>query len=343
MEDLKAFLIDLIERFPTTYFNELRKLKDFAQVKSDILTQTSFVDQYNISLASRIYLIVNDMPSTPKCIVCGNPITSNIRSMAKGFRLHCCRKCAVESDHRKSAYQTTCIQRYGVSNISKSDQCKQKKINTSLRHYGVDNPAKSDIVKETTAQTNLARYGLACPLMSDSIRQKSIQTNIIRYGVPSYSQTTEYIEKCKSTNNDKFGVDYPNQNPEIRRAAQKKYKFDNLQFDSKPEIAFYIWHRDNNSDFEYQPSISFEYSVNGRTYSYHPDFRVADKYVELKGLHFFKDRDPTKQMINPYDAKLNNVYEAKHQCMIANNIVIITDFTKYLKFAKNKYGVKWYI
>ena len=43
-------------------------------------------------------------------------------------------------------------------------------------------------------------------------------------------------------------------------------------------------------------------------------------------------------MINPYDAKLNDVYEAKHQCMIANNIVIITDFTKYIKFAKNKYG-----
>ena len=41
----------------------------------------------------------------------------------------------------------------------------------------------------------------------------------------------------------------------------------------------------------------------------------------MKGNHFF-DGD---KMINPYDRTQDELYEAKHQCMIKNNIIILKE------------------
>lgn len=47
-------------------------------------------------------------------------------------------------------------------------------------------------------------------------------------------------------------------------------------------------------------------------------------------------------MICPYDRKSDGLYEAKHQCMLANNIKIITDCSMYLSYIDDKYG-KYYL
>lgn len=43
-------------------------------------------------------------------------------------------------------------------------------------------------------------------------------------------------------------------------------------------------------------------------------------------------------MINPYDRTEDAKYEAKHQCMIENNVKIITDCSVYIEYVKNNYG-----
>lgn len=42
--------------------------------------------------------------------------------------------------------------------------------------------------------------------------------------------------------------------------------------------------------------------------------------IEIKGDHFFRDNDPSKDMICPFDRSKDMLFEAKHQCMIENNI-----------------------
>ena len=49
--------------------------------------------------------------------------------------------------------------------------------------------------------------------------------------------------------------------------------------------------------------------------------RVDGKLYEVKGDQFF-DGD---KMINPYDRSQDGLYEAKHQCMIKNNIIILKE------------------
>ena len=51
-------------------------------------------------------------------------------------------------------------------------------------------------------------------------------------------------------------------------------------------------------------------------------------------------------MINPYGRKdkpekvkfRDGLFEAKHQCMLKNGVKIITDYSIYIEYVKNKYG-----
>ena len=157
------------------------------------------------------------------------------------------------------------------------------------------------------------------------------------YGVEHYSQTAEYLEKCKMTNKKNYGTDWPHQNREFMRNMQKRYIYNNISFDSKPELAYYIWLKDNNIKFEYQPNVSFEYEYAGEKHIYEPDFIVENIYIEIKGDHFFKE-DGT--MCNPYDHSQDKLYEAKHQCMLSNNVKIIrsNEYKTYMQYVERKYG-----
>lgn len=125
-----------------------------------------------------------------------------------------------------------------------------------------------------------------------------------------------------------------------------KYKFENKTFSSSYELAYYIWLKDNNINFIYQAdSIPFDFY--GVTKHYVPDFKINDRLVEIKGIHFFENKDPNGKMICPWKHKndtlekiklRNELFEAKHQCMIRNNVEIITDCSKYIEFVETKYG-----
>lgn len=127
--------------------------------------------------------------------------------------------------------------------------------------------------------------------------------------------------------------------------AKTLYKYNDILFASKWELAYYVWLKDNNINFKYQLD-SIEYEFEGITKHYVPDFEVNGVIQEIKGLHFFENNDPSKRMINPYRRKIDkpeivkrrdNLMEAKHQCMIRNNVEIITDCSKYIEYVETKY------
>ena len=129
-----------------------------------------------------------------------------------------------------------------------------------------------------------------------------------------------------------------------------KYKYDNIKFSSSYELAYYIWLKDNNINFIYQAdSIPFDFY--GVTKHYVPDFKINDILVEIKGIHFFENKDTNGKMICPWKHKndtpekiklRNELFEAKHQCMIRNNVEIITDCSKYIEYVKTKYGKNFF-
>lgn len=295
------------------------------------------------TLATKMYWVLNDLDDFPECMneKCQNTLEGkNVKSLKSGFQKHCCAQCAKESSERKRRYEQTCIEKYGVKNISQNESIKHMKRQKALSKYGVDNVAKADEVKTHIKKTNMQRYGTSMFMNSSEGKQQIANAMLMKYGVRSYSQTDEYHEKVKTTNLKKFGVEYPNQDPEFRKAAQSRYQFDGVNFDSKPELALYIWLKDNCDDFEFHPDNRFEYVHKGKTYSYCPDFKICGVFIEIKGLQFFKDKNINGQMVNPYDHSLDALYEAKHKCMLDNRVIIISDAQckRYIEYAQQTHG-----
>ena len=79
---------------------------------------------------------------------------------------------------------------------------------------------------------------------------------------------------------------------------------------------------------------------------YFPDFKIDDMLFEIKGDQFFK---PNGTMTCPYKRKeqtneqytaICEQFEAKHQCMLKNNVVILrhTEYCMFLCYVSKTYG-----
>lgn len=241
-------------------------------------------------------------------------------------------KTAEQREISKLKRQETCLKLYGDKNYNNKEQAQQ----TMLERYGGTTTLTSNL-KQNVQQTNIKRYGGVSPMCSTVIVDKLKETYIQNNGGMGFA-SKNVLEKFKINYKEKFGVENSSQNPLVRRKQATKYKYENINFDSKPEIAYYIWLKDNNIDFEFQPNVKFEYLYENKLYYYIPDFKVENEYIEIKGLQFFKNYDINETMINPFDSTQDAKYEAKHQCMIKNNVKILTDTKIYENYVKNKYG-----
>lgn len=254
----------------------------------------------------------------PVCEECGN-IVAFVNSKQSGlFQRFCCRKCANSNELTKQRVREYNLKTYGVP-VTSQAQCIKDKAKAHFQEiYKVDNPWQAEECKIKAKKTKYDKYGDE----NYNNREKSEQTCLDRYGGISNMHSIE-----------------------IQRKQRQRYVYDSISFDSAPEIAFYIYLKDNNIPFKYQPNISFEYSFDGKLHKYFPDFKVGDIFFEIKGDHFFKDG----KMICPYrDKSWSDVkyeiecakYEAKHQCMLVNNVVILTskDYKMFIMYVNQTYG-----
>jgi len=141
-------------------------------------------------------------------------------------------------------------------------------------------------------------------------------------------------EKCKEETLKNYGVDNIFKLPQFRADNNKLYYFEGIPFDSKWEIYFYAFLRDHNKKFEYHPKERFIYFKDGKKHEYRPDFKVEDKFIEIKGGQFFNDRG---EPFSPYD---NNFWWEKYNCMKENGVNIISEkeIMPYRRYFYSKYG-----
>lgn len=273
-----------------------------------------------------------------------------------------------QSDNNKEKSKQTKLERYGDENYSNREKSKQTCIErygenfteqflekgkkTKLERYGVEyhsqRPEHKEAVKKTLLEkygdetynnrekfkkTCLERYGVKAPAQNKDIRDKQKKTCQEKYNSENYIQSPEFQEKSKKTCQEKYGYLYYNQSPEASHNRKHKYSYDNENFDSSWELAFYIYHKDNNDIILREP-ITLKYYHDGKEHYYIPDFMINGKLYEIKGSHFFKE----DKMICPFDSNIDDLYEAKHRCMIKNNVEIIMNCDKYIKYVAEKFG-----
>ena len=224
------------------------------------------------------------------------------------------------SECRNKVKQTN-VEKYGVEYYQQSEEYKKSVRKTSLKKYGVEHFTQTPEYKEKLKSVMIERYGVAHALQVKEFRQKAKETCIERYGVEYYTQTQECLDKMQATCQERYGVINYSQTKEWSHKKQKRYKYNNIYFDSLWEVEVFKYCEKNNIPCEYQPNITFEYSYKNTIHKYHPDFLINGKLYEVKGDQFF-DGD---KMICPYDRNnyKDELAEAKHQCMIKNNIIIL--------------------
>lgn len=278
-----------------------------------------------------------------------------------------------------SAAMQTTFEHYGVHHPLQNAQIKADLQQYFLDTYGVENPMQLPGVRQRVVDT--AKQNLGIPLSADftsvsqipSIAQKISKT----ISFHSNEEKQRAISQFKKTCIEKYGVDNPLKSDIIKKQAEKtcmqrynarnpmqchdiqkktraKYSFDDQKFDSSSELAYYIWLKDNGVKFIYQPTTTFEYDFNQVKYVYCPDFYLIEEkqYVEIKGDHFFKDGKmicPWRKSIwtdEMYSATCDK-YEAKHQCMLANNVKILKtssdEVKKTIQHVKAKYGADFFV
>lgn len=297
--------------------------------------------------------------------ICGNKC--KFVSLKLGYHTYCSHQCQVKNTANKA--KTTKELKYGRGNFWSDDgkkhiaeankrnkETRVKKLKeTNMKKYGVEWASQNETIKEKVASTNTSRYGNKCslhgsnqprieeifkekygfdsPVKNASVKNKIKNTNIARYGAPSPFGARQCIEKGRQTYFNRTGYRNPAQNPENHKFHKKRYAYDGLFFDSSWELAYFIWLKDHNIPFEYQRG-ELRYEYDGQIKTYFPDFHVNGQYIEIKGPQFFKNG----KMINPWDRTQDGLYEAKRQCMIANNVKIVTDCSLYLKYLEDVYG-----
>lgn len=94
------------------------------------------------------------------------------------------------------------------------------------------------------------------------------------------------------------------------------YEYQGQNFETSWELAVWIWAQDVGKIIK-KATNQFEYSFNGQTLIYTPTFDINGTLVDVKGSHFFKE-DGTMQ--NPFDHTQDELFEARHQCGLNNNV-----------------------
>lgn len=272
-----------------------------------------------------------------------------------------------QSEEVKERTKQTNLQLRGVEWAAQDPEVMDKVRQTNLERYGEDCYMKTKEFQERSRQTCLEKYGELWAIQSDDIKRKRAEKNLEMYGeenphsygsesfaadmVAKYGEVYPYAfgsEKFYKLMNEKYGCKTALQNADIYQQFRQtlfdkygtyhfptgKYYCDGQHFDSRYELYYWLFNRLVGKPIIRDPfrgTLGIPYEYEGVVHSYYPDFMVEDKLIEIKGTQFFENSDPTQKMINIYDRTLDGLFEAKHQCMISNGVIILTNKSKEFK------------
>lgn len=326
---------------------ERKYLLDYIIEETNDLLSSDFY-----TLTTRTYFCINDLHKFPICPSCGRIIDNkNVANIKLGYNQYCSRSCINKDPNIRRKIDSTNFKKFGVVNALCLESSREK--NRQVK--AANKKPKQNYIRKSKEEVSLNH--------KKGYYEKYIKTMNEKYGVNNISQLQEIKEKKKKTllknygtthfgynfsKNyfKKHGIHNPSQSAEIHRKQVSKYTFEDKKFSSAAEIAFYIWLRDNQIDFEYEPNVFFTFEFNGIKRRYFPDFKVNNQIIEIKGDHFF---DKNGKMKCPFKRKewsdktkenIDALYEAKHQCMIENNVKIIlySEMNFYFEYINKMYG-----
>jgi hypothetical protein len=217
------------------------------------------------------------------CDICGEEkevkYNNYYRYIERGG-IYTCKICNLEK--RKN----TCIEIYGVDNVSKNEEIK-KKVKKSMKENGTDNGFRSQSYKDTL----MKNYGVTNPSYSAEVQLKKEETCLSNYGVRYPAQSEEIYKKQHS-------------------GYILKHHESGLYYRGTYEKDFIDYCLQENIEIENFIG-TIKYFFDGKIRKYFPDFLIknSNTVAEIKSLYTYeceKDQNEAKK-----EATINNGFNFK--------------------------------
>lgn len=204
-----AYVKGIVNKYP----NWARKAgqnnsDEFVKFREYAATLTPFLS--GVSVAQRIWHIMNDIYDIPVCKHCGINQVKFIPNKQE-YQLFCSVKCLTNSSYKKEKSVKTSLEKYGVEHHMKTMEFKDSMREFNRAKYGKDYFFQTEIFKESSKSTQIERYGEDHHLKTINGISAQEATNLIRYGVRRPSQNKEVQAKIKRTVQTNYGVNHISQ------------------------------------------------------------------------------------------------------------------------------------
>jgi hypothetical protein len=165
------------------------------KVYPDLVEKINHEVSIDVLFQEKVYLYLNNLNEMPKCKHCDENEVE-FTYFTKGYRDYCSVKCSSNSEGKKNAIISTCIEKYGVENIGEATR--KKALITMCYRYG-SHISKTDKYKEKIRQTSLHRFGVEHPFKSEDVKIKIKETCLERYGYENAAKNKEVNKKQLQT------------------------------------------------------------------------------------------------------------------------------------------------
>lgn len=332
----KTIIQSLINDRQTVNYLKADLKRQYPEILEYLLTTYPQLNGH--SLAEYWYWFKHNLIDFPKCPICG-------KSIAKfPYTIHCNAKCSNNDPKHNARIKQTLLDRYGDANY-----VNRAKMKETIAKHNAENPERT---KEIEAKRKATKVLMGRDKNWNN-SEKAKRTNTQLYGVAVVNQFNgpkRMLNKYYNTCKDRYNVDCTNtvlnQFNGPFRNKNCHYTYDNRGFDSSWELAYYIWLKDHNIEFEYPCPITLKYFNGKKMSTYYPDFLVEGEIVEIKGEHLIKHKQNkicpafTKGLPEADKQLIANRHTAKYQCMIDNKVNIISNnkIQEYLDYVNSAYN-----
>lgn len=250
-------------------------------------------------------ILVTDLPNNSgvkikvKCDVCDtekeislNRYKNNTKNLTTYYA--CSRKCSEKKN------KETILDKYGVDNISKSDEIQNKKNDTCLKNFGVEFPQQSNVIFSKSKNTKFEKYGDE----NYNNLDKAKSTNLKKYGVEFVSQDFNISKKMKENQFFSYKKNFDNGAYKSEIIRQKKDIF--IEYKSNGQYEFKCdLHNSHNFIIDYKLLWN---RLNGDTILCTLCNPISKNIsgLELQLLNFIKDNYDGKIITNDRNILNNN-------------------------------------
>lgn len=285
-------------------------------------------------LKENLHRIRLGIENRPVCKTCGKYTSFNINSPIL-YLPYCSVSCSLKDPviHKKqeatklkkygsvnnyNKCKETCIKKYGVDNVAKNNDIKQKQKNTNIKKYGYSSPLLNKDIKEKTKNTNIAVYRDEISQRSDIVKRKiasGIKTVFIeKYGVDNPMKIKMFVDKQKQTVYDRYGVNnitksklYQNKINEINiKRNQTKEKNKTFNSSNAEKLSIELLKQKYNIVFEHYISDRYPYECDA--YIKDLDLYIEFNYHWTHGNEPYIGTDDQNEIINKWKSKNTKYY-----------------------------------